>query len=170
MRSRLTFLVLLPVAASGCAQGGGSYPSLQPRAAELVDPRLPVRDGQSAPLPPDPALVAELQQLFASALAGEAAFNDAAARAQRLVAAAGAPRSEGWIAAQQAISAAIAAREPTALALGQVDSLAASRLARSGWIPPADRAAIETAAAQIAALSDGQVALIEAMEARLGAN
>jgi hypothetical protein len=77
-------------------------------------------------------------------------------------------QSESWIVAQQAVSAAVAAREPTARALGDIDAIAAFALATQGGIAPADLAAIEEAAAQVGAIDRRQAQVINALQARLG--
>jgi len=114
------FLALLILGA--CAAPGGPYPSLQPRAAEGIDPRVPVvRPINDRPV--TAALASRLAALVDQARSGDAAFSGAASEAERLAATAGAPQSEGWIAAQEALTAAIAARTPTATALGDIDAL-----------------------------------------------
>jgi len=166
-RLRLALLFLLP-AVAGCSRTIPAAPSLAPRAAEAIDPRLPVvRDTAHAPV--SPALAARLAGLEQVARAGDAAFRAAAAEAERLAQSAGAPESESWVAAQQALSAAQAAREPTTRALGDIDALAATAIAALGGLPPADLAAIEQAAARVAAIDRGQAERIEALQARLGA-
>jgi hypothetical protein len=162
-RSSLLTLLLL----SACAAPGGPYPSLQPRAAEAIDPRVPV-ERPINDRPVTPALAARLAELVAQARGGEAAFGPAAAEAERLAANAGAPQSEGWTVAQQALSAAIEARGPTASALGDVDALGATALQTQGGIAPNDLAAIQGAAAEIAALDSGQAARVKALQERLG--
>jgi len=160
--------LLLPLALlSACAAPGGPYPSLQPRAAERIDPRVPVeRPVNDRPV--TPALAARLAELIAQAHGGEAAFEPAAAEAERLAANAGAPQSEGWTVAQQALSAAIEARGPTASALGDVDALGANALQTQGGIAPNDLAAIQSASAEIGALDERQTARIKALQERLG--
>jgi hypothetical protein len=152
---------------SACAAPGGPYPSLQPRAAEAIDPRVPV-ERPINDRPVTPALAVRLAELVAQARGGEAAFGPAVAEAERLAANAGAPQSEGWTVAQQALSAAIEARGPTASALGDVDALGATALQTQGGIAPSDLAAIQGAAAEIAALDSGQAARIKALQERLG--
>src|SRR6059058_860208 len=93
---------------SACAFPGGPYPSLQPRAAEAIDPRVPVERPMNE-RPVTPALASRLAELVAQARSGDAAFAPAADQAERLAAAAGAPQSEGWVAAQQALSVAATA-------------------------------------------------------------
>ena len=62
----LTLLGLpLALAATACA-APERVPPLSPRAAELIDPRLPVRP-EPAPQPPSPALAARLAELIAQA-------------------------------------------------------------------------------------------------------
>jgi len=164
MRS-LPFVALLAVTA--CTSAGGPYPSLQPRAAEAIDPRVqPIRPINDRPVAP--ALAAQLGALIAQARAGEAAFGPAVAQAEQLAASAGAPESEGWIAAQEALSAAIAARKPTALAQADIDALAASALQTKGGIAPNDLESIQKAAAEVGAIARSQTDRIDAVKMRLG--
>ena len=151
---RATALPLLIVTMLGaCSPAGGPYPSLQPRAAEAIDPRLqPVRPMNDRPA--TPALVGQLAALVEQARGGEAAFAPAAAEAERLASAAGAPQSESWMAAQESLSAAIAARKPTALQT------------QSG-IAPNDLKAIQSAAEEVASIDRRQADRIKAVQARL---
>ena len=103
-----------------------------------------------------------------SATSGNAAFDTAAAQAEELAASAGPPKSERWIAAQEALTAAIAARKTTATALGDIDSLAATALQSQRGIAPNDLAAIQGAAAKVALLEQGQAERIAALQQRLG--
>src|SRR2546423_3370242 len=77
-------VALLPIIAlSACSAPGGPYPSLQPRAAEAIDPRVPV----SRPVndrPTTPALVGRLSGLVGAARSGDSAFDGAASQAERL--------------------------------------------------------------------------------------
>ncbi|MGI8611319.1 MAG: hypothetical protein ACR2KH_03450, partial [Sphingomicrobium sp.] len=72
------------------------------------------------------------------------------------------------VVAQQAVSAAVAARGPTTRALGDIDALAAAALAGQGGIAPTDLAAIEAAAAEVAAIDRRHSQMIDALQARLG--
>jgi hypothetical protein len=162
-------LPLLPAIAAlaACATPCGTATPLAPRVAEAVDPRVPVvspvRSG-----PVDAQLAARLAALIDQAQSGDAVFRDAAARAEQLAAAAGAAQSESWVAAQQALSAALAARGPTTRALGDIDGLGSTALATRGGISAADMAAIEDASARVAAIDRSQIDRIRAIEARLG--
>ena len=160
-------LAIAFAALGACAPSGGPFPSLLPRAAEAVDPRLPV-PGVVNDRPVTPALAARLAELVAQARSGDSAFQPAAAQAQQLAAAAGPPRSESWVAAQQALSAAVAAREPTARALGDIDALGADRLQSQGGLSPADLEAVATAAAEVGEMDRRQAAAIDAVQQRLG--
>ena len=161
----LAFLPILLVAA--CSAPGGPYPSLQPRAAEAIDPRVPVvRPVNDRPV--TASLAARLGELVNEARSGSAAFDSAAAEAERLAASAGSPQSEGWIAAQEALSAAIAARKRTATALGNIDALAATALQAQGGLAPNDLAAIKDAQAEVGALDARQAARIDSIQQRLG--
>jgi hypothetical protein len=165
MRS-IGYLPLLALAA--CAAPGGPYPSLQPRAAEAIDPRVPVvRPVNDRPV--TAALASRLASLVNQAQAGQAAFGDAAAAAERLAAAAGPRQSESWIAAQEALTAAIAARRLTANALGDIDEIAATALQTNSGIAPNDLAAVQTAAATVAGIDRRQAERIDAIQRRLGA-
>ena len=144
----------------------GNYPSLAPRAAETTDPRVPV-DNPVRSGPVDPVLSAHLAALIDQAQAGDSAFRDAAANAERLAASAGAPHSESWVSAQQALSAAQAARGPTTRALGDIDGLGSAALATKGGISANDMAAIEAAAARVSAIDRAQAERLDAIEARL---
>jgi hypothetical protein len=166
MRRAIIFPILL---ASACSTPGGPYPSLQPRAAEAIDPRLevvrPINDRPVAL-----ALAQRLASLVEQARAGDAAFGPAIAEAEAQAANAGAPQSESWIAAEEALSAAIAARRATALALSDIDNLGATALQTQGGIAPNDLAAIQSAAAEVAAISRRQTERIDALQKRLGSS
>ena len=161
-------LVWLPLLAlSACSTPGGPYPSLRPRAAEAVDPRRPVaRPVNDRPV--TAGLAERLSALVDQAQSGTAAFDSAASQAERLAAAAGAPQSESWIAAQEALSAAIAARRPTAQAIGDIDEIAATSLQAQTGIAPNDLAAIQRAASQVAAIDARQAERVNAIQRRLG--
>ena len=160
-------IVLALFALGACSSASGPYPSLQPRAAELVDPRLePVRPMNDRP--PTPSLAARLAALVDQARAGDAAFEPAASEAERLAATAGAPQTESWIAAEQALSAAIAAGRATAIALADVDSLGANALQTQGGIAPNDLKAIQTAAAEVSGIARRHADRVDAVQKRLG--
>ena len=159
--------LLLLFALPGCAAPGGPYPSLQPRAAEAIDPRVPVVRPMND-RPATASLTARLAALVDQAQAGNRAFDSAASEAERLSAAADSPQSEGWISAQEALSGAIAARRPTAQALGDIDELAANALQTQGGIAPNDLAAIQRAAETVGSMDRGQSGRIDAIQRRLG--
>ena len=152
---------------TACGAPGGPYPSLHPRAAETIDPRLPVeRPINEKPVSGE--LAGRLSTLVAQARNGSAAFDSAAAAAERLAGDAGGRTSESWIAAQQALTAAIAARAPVTGAAGDIDAIAATALQTKGGIAPNDFAAIQKAAEEVAGLNDRQAARIAAIQRRLG--
>ena len=167
MRIPLLTALLMSGALGACATPGGPYPSLQPRAAEAIDPRVPVERPMND-RPVSPALASKLADLVGQARAGEAAFDSAADQAERLAAVAGGAQSEGWVAAQEALSAAAAARGPTTTALGDIDALGGNALQTHGGISPNDLAAIEGAGAQVGAIDRRQAQRIKAIQARLG--
>lgn len=160
-------LILNMLVLSACSSAGGPYPSLQPRAAEAIDPLVqPVRPINDRPVAA--ALARQLAALVDQARSGETEFEPAVANAERLATAAGAPQSESWIAAQEALTAAIAARRPTAMALADIDAIGATALQTQGGIAPNDLKAIQSAAAEVASISRGQTDRIDAIKRRLG--
>ena len=160
-------LFLLPLGLAACSTPSGPYPSLSPRAAEATDPRVPV-PGPPAQAEPTPALARELAALVASAIAADSAFERAAAEAQRLAAAAGPSQSESWVVAQQALSAAVAARAPVTRALAEIDALGAGRIQEFGGLGTADAQAISSAAERVGEIDRRQAAAIDRIQARLG--
>lgn len=158
--------LLLTVLIGACASVEGA-PSLAPRQAEAIDPRLPVPD-RSADIPLDADLAQQLDSLVTRARAAAAEVEAAIARAEQAAAVAGSVRGDSWIAAQQALSAAVAARAPVARALGDLDALTAARLQARGALSNQDLSAIRAAAAVIAEIDQRQAARIDAVQARLG--
>ena len=118
--------------------------------------------------PADAGRSAHLAALVDQAQAATSQFDAAAANAERLARAAGSPQSESWVAAQQALAAAQAARGPTTRALGDIDGLAAAALEKRGGIPPGNLAAIRAAAERVSEIDRRQSSRIDAIEARLG--
>lgn len=160
-------LLFLPLAIAACSTPSGPTPSLAPRAAESIDPRVPIPVEPSSGTV-DPALRARLAQLLEEVRISDQVFVAAAGAAERLAAAAGSTNSESWIAAQQALSGLVEARGPTARALSDIDAIAAQRLETAGWIEPANFAAIEAAASEAGAVDRRQATVIDSLQARLG--
>jgi len=162
--------LLLPLAllalTTACA-APRNYPSLAPRSAEAIDPRLPIEVDPS-PGTLDPRTAAALAEAVAAARGGTVAFNQLAREAEALAAAAGPRQSESWIAAQQALSALGAQHGVTTNAAAEIDEIAAERIDAARWLVPATRAAIEAAAAEVGAINDSQSATIDRIGARLG--
>jgi hypothetical protein len=161
-------LLLLALAMAGCSVPGGPFPSLQPRAAEAIDPRLPVDRPMNA-RPVDSGLAAKLDSLVGQARSGDAAFMPLMARAEQLAGSAGAVHSEGWIAAEEALTAAIAARGPVSRAMGDVDALGGGRLQSDRGMAPSDFGAMQAAASEIAMLDQREQDRVDAVRRRLGA-
>lgn len=141
-------------------------PSLAPRSAEAIDPRVPVPE-PTISRTPSAALVRQLEALVAQAVAGDQAFTPLADRASQLADSAGQKESETWVVAQQALSAAVAARAPVAIAVGDIDALGAQRIQALGGIGAADLKAIDSAAAQVAEIDRREVAAIARVRAKL---
>jgi hypothetical protein len=148
----LSALLAAAALAAGCARDG-EFPSLEPRAIELEDPRAePVRT--PAEVAGEPALRARAAELLADARRGEREFESALVPASAAARAAGAAGSESWVVAQQAISRAEAARAPTMRALAELDRLIVER----ARVPTDERdfAAIRTALEEVQRLAAGQ--------------
>ena len=118
--------------------------------------------------PVSASLAARLAALIDQAQSGNSAFDGAASQAERLAIAAGAPKSEGWISAQEALTAAIAARKPTATALGDIDGIAAAALQTQRGIAPNDLEAIKHAQGLVGSLDQRQAERIRAVQLQLG--
>ena len=157
--------LLLAAIVSACT-GPAAPPSLLPRASEAIDPRIPVERPMND-RPVDPALASRLAELLNRARSGDAAFQSAANEAERLASAAGPAHGDHWVAAQEALSAAIAAREQTVQALSDIDALGASRLQVNGGIAPNDLAAIKNAGAEAGAIDERQARRIAAVQSSL---
>ena len=167
MTRSIPLSILLAALVAGCAGPGGDIPSLQPRAAERIDPRLPV--GQPVnDRPVDPALAVRLEALVNQARSGEAGFEAAIAVASRAAEGAGAPQSESWIVAQEALSGAVKAREAAATAMGAIDALGAELLVAQGGLAPSDLAAVQEAAKTVGTIDRRQAEAVAAIQARLG--
>lgn len=155
----------LPLLAAACAMPAAIEPSLAPRRAEAIDPRVPI------PAEPpvgqvDAGLGQRLEQLVNEVHASRGSFEALASQTERLVAAAGPAQSESWIAAQQSLSALVAARAPVTRAMADIDELA-SRQIRSGGLAAADLAAIQAALAEAGAINQRQAETIDRLQAAL---
>jgi len=124
MMSRLSAVALLALSTlAGCAGTTQGYPSLAPRPIEREVMRADVAPATAAVEPPPLPPSAEVAQIVASAQAADAAFRTALDKARPQIEAArgAAEGSEQWVAAQQAYSAADAARAPVGDALAELD-------------------------------------------------
>ncbi len=151
---------------SACAAQPAGEPSLAPRAAEAIDPRVPI-PGDVVSGPADAALASRIADLLAQVRAGDAAFAAAAQDAQALVAAAGPAESDSWIVAQEALSALVAARGPVTRAIADLDALAATRIAATGGLLPGDLDALKAASAQAGAIGQREAEVIDRLQAQL---
>jgi hypothetical protein len=152
---------------SACSTASRNEPSLAPRAAEAIDPRVPI-PGDVVAGPADPALASRITELMGEVRMGDAGFQAAAQNAESLAAAAGPAQSESWIVAQEALSGLVAARAPVTKAIADLDGLAASRIAAAGGILPGDLAALEAATSEAGAIGLREAEVIDRLQARLG--
>ena len=151
---------------SACAAQQESEPSLAPRAAESIDPRVPI-PGEVVSGPADAALASRIAALMAQVRAGDTAFAAAAQNAQALAAAAGPAESESWIVAQEALSALVAARGPVTRAIADLDGLAATRIAATGGLLPGDLDALNAATTEAGAIGQREAEVIDRLQAQL---
>lgn len=163
VRSVVLFALLL---AACSTTPSGREPSLAPRAAEAIDPRVPIPNEVVAG-PADPALLSRIGELMGQVRSGDAAFRTAARNAETLAAAAGPAQSESWIVAQEALSGLVAARGTVSKAIADLDALASARLAASGGILPGDLAAIHAATSEAGAIGAQEAAVVDRLQARL---
>lgn len=163
---RFVPLALLPLIAACAAPPAGREPSLAPRAAEAIDPRIPIRSEVPA-VPADATLTAQLGQLVEDARVAAPSFDSRLADAEKLAAVAGPAASESWVAAEQALSLLIEQHGVTTRAAANIDELGSVRLQAQRWIKPADQQAIAAAAAEVAAISDRQAAAIDQLKEQL---
>jgi hypothetical protein len=163
---RLVPLLAVSIAGACAAPQTGSEPSLGPRAAEAIDPRVPIPDKiPSGPV--DATLASQLNELVDRARSGAPQFDAQLANAERQAAAAGPGASESWVVAQQALSKLIERFGVTTRAAADIDALASARLEGQRWIRPADQQAIAAAAAEVAAIGAPQAAAIERIQGQL---
>jgi hypothetical protein len=160
---RGTSLLLIMAGLAACSTPGDE-PSLAPRAAERIDPRVPVPD-TSGSLPANASLIAQLDRLVAAARGAQGEADRAIAAAEAAAGRAGPRQGESWIAAQQLLSAAIAARYPVTRTLGDIDALS-SRYVNE--LVPADLANVTAAASEVSAIDRRQAERIDAIQRRLG--
>jgi hypothetical protein len=157
MNRRIALLALLPGALlAGCVTEG-PFPSLAPRPDERLSIDEPVRE---APIvADDPALQTRIAALIGEARQGDRSFDADYGAAASAAGRAGPAGSNGWIAAQQAISRVEAARGRTSDAATELHQLA---LERSGQaMSAADRQALDDAIAEADRLVADQQARID---------
>lgn len=161
------YLVALPAAFLPIAcQTPADPPSLLPRAIERQPTSAAPAAAPAVLRPADAALVAQLARLVADANAGDADFT-AIARTDGAALAAGkraTQGSEAWISAETARSALIAARQKSADALADIDSLAIMRAEQASRDPTTTGLSeILSSQAQISAIVDRQTARLAAL-------
>lgn len=164
-RSCIPFLPLLALLAACAPQG--SFPSLAPRPIEQLAMDEPVRAVQGAP--DDPELRGRIDTLLTEARRGSTAFAEALPEAVGLADAAGAPGSESWIEAQQALSRLEAARATTLDALTELDRLGLAGSENGRTIGPGDFETLRVAAEEARRLADSQQSELDRLRAALGA-
>lgn len=157
-RSPLPAVLAAALLLGGCAGSVSSYPSLAPRAVEQPKAE-PAVDTTAKPLGAD--VLARVAALVEQAKSGDAAFA-AAARAGCGAIDRGrgaAEGGEGWVAAQQALSAVEAERQATVTALTDLNSLVLEQVrAADASASPIYLTPITTAADQVGELDAAESA------------
>lgn len=163
--SRVHLLSFVLLAGLPACAAPGPYPSLEPREVER---RYAAGDPERVPTaaPDLPALPGNVAELLAEGRRGDSAFESAIAAARPLIARAGAAGSESWLAAQQALSRAEAARAPTVQAITGLDAYAADQTAK-GPLSPQDAERIASATAQLQEMATRQHAALASLRASL---
>jgi hypothetical protein len=156
-------LPLLLLLASGCSATPGAYPSLAPRAVESIDMGAEVRPRPAAPTPVDAGLDARATALLGSVRDARSAFETALAQARPQIAAAGAPGSESWVVAQQALTRVQQARSAMVTAVAELDALRIAQAQR----PPVDMTVLDAAWQEAGVLDAEQAAKLEGIGAAL---
>ena len=158
-------LPLIALSLSACA-GKGAFPSLNPRPIEaqaagfLQEPDQQV----AALLPSDPKTSARIEGIARPALDGDAAFDAAAADAERMVSRAGPSGSDSWVLAQMRVSALERSRYAVKSGLAELDIVRRELMA-----PPKseDLNRLEDRIRQIEALDARQDATMQRLQAAL---
>jgi hypothetical protein len=156
--------LLIAAALMPACTPNGEFPSLARRAIESEDPlEEPVRTAPAVAV--EPALRTQAAALLAEARHGEREFEAALTPAAAAARGAGAPGSESWVVAQQALSRAEAARAPTMRALAELDRLAVER----ARLPTneADLAEIRAALEEAGRIAAGQQRRIDGVRSAL---
>jgi hypothetical protein len=152
-------LIALAAALPGCA-ASGTFPSLAPRAIERADSNAPATTPMIVIAPSDAARVARVRALVQKAEAGVPGFNTALSAARQAVGGGKVAGSDGWIAAQVAVSRLERMREPVGTVLSEL-----TVEQRDVLLGPEseDRAMLEAAFQKVAALDTEQAAAVRSL-------
>lgn len=163
--SHLSLISAAALALSGCGAEIHA-PTLLPRTVEKQPIDLPVAEASEAQTPLSPALQAAIAKQVDAAQAGDRDFQARRAAAEDAVAkAAGqAQGSEAWVQAQEAVTALESGRAAVRDAAGAIDALRDDPANRTSG----NRAAIDAAAKQVAAIEQGESDAVAALTAKLG--
>jgi hypothetical protein len=167
MRSAVpSLLILVAIGLVAACAPPGPYPSLEPRPIEkaLAESEEPPAE---APIPDEAGLPARIAALTAEVRRGQREFDAALPEARAAADRAGAPESESWIEAQQALSRLEATGAVSGKALADLDALAmAEEQARR--VGAGDLARLQAAIAAAQAVVDAQAAEIARIKGKIG--
>jgi hypothetical protein len=156
-------LALYAWSLTGCA-ASGSFPSLAPRPIEQAAAAQPATTPMVVIAPSDPARVARVLALVEKAQAAVPDFNSALAAAQAAVGGGKTTGSDGWIAAQVAVSRLERMREPVGTILSELT--VEQRKLLMG--PESDdRAMLDAAFDQVSGLDQKQAGAVRELLAKL---
>ena len=165
---RISHLLLISAASLGLSACGSELqaPSLLPRAVEKQPIDMPVSEASEAQTPLDPALQAAIAKQIEAAEAGDRDFTSRRAAAEQAVASAAGKTqgSEDWVQAQEAITALESARTQVRDAAAAIDALRDDPANGTSG----NRAAIDAAAKQVAAIEQNESDAVAALSAKLG--
>ena len=164
--TRFAPALLLALALTACATERVSLEGLRPRAAEAIDPRVPLPT-EAVAGPVTGSLAERVAAAEARADGGRGRFAELLPAARAAAGRAGARGSESWLDAQQLLSGLVAARAPVTLALGDLDAIGGQALQGRGDLGVADRKRLFDAAQRIGAIDAEQQAAIAAIRASL---
>jgi len=144
-----------------------NHPSLAPRAIERLDAMPPSPPPPTAAIPVDASKQERIAALLKQAHDGDVRFQPQAMAAEGAVerGAGGAPGSEAWIAAQEAVSRVESLRTPVAQSLADLDEL---QIASAGApLDPDTATALAAAYADLSAIDERQRNQVASLKGRI---
>ncbi len=164
--TRLAPAIVLALTLGACASHRVSLEGLRPRAAEAIDPRVPLPT-EAVGKPADSSIAGRIAAAERQARDGAAQFDALLPAARAAAANASGNGSESWIAAQQLLSALVGARAPVSDALADLDALAGGRVESVGDLGVTDREQLFAASGRLSAIDANQQSALATLRTRL---